>query len=257
MAAVIKFKYQIPTRMILTVKNISKSFELENERILALKDISFDVETGEFLTIIGPSGCGKSTLLRIIAGLIKSTHGEIIWQENPRLGFVFQSFALFPFLTVFDNIDFGLKMKGIKIEERKEIVQELINEVGLSGFENKHPKELSGGMKQRVGIARSLVVNPNVLLLDEPFSALDEFTAQTLRKLLLDIWVKRKITIIQVTHLISEAIELANKIIVLSPAPGRIEKTLINRLSRPRAMRSPEFYALEDELNKLIWQATS
>ncbi len=240
--------------MILQVKNISKNFELENEKVLALRDVSFDVGEGEFLTIIGPSGCGKSTLLRIIAGLTPPTAGEIIWEQQPAIGFVFQSFALFPYLTVLQNIEFGLKMGGVDRNKREKIVRDLISEIGLTGFEDKHPKELSGGMKQRVGIARSLAINPTVLLLDEPFSSLDEFTAENLRKLLLEIWHKRKITIIHVTHLIGEAIEVADRIIVLTPAPGRVEKILSNNITRPRNTRAQEFYALEDELKRLIRQ---
>lgn len=238
--------------MILEVKNISKIFELTEQKIIALKDINFTVDKGEFFTLIGPSGCGKSTLLRVIAQLIPQTTGEIIWEKPPTIGFVFQSYALFPYLTVFQNIEFGLKMRGIERYKREKITKGLISEVGLLGFEDKHPKELSGGMRQRVGLARSLAIMPNVLLLDEPFSSLDEFTAETLRRLLLNIWQKRKITVILITHLIKEAVELADRIAVLTPAPGEIQTILENNLPRPRNIRSTEFFALEDELNKLI-----
>lgn len=238
--------------MMLKVKNISKIFELTEQKIIALKEINFTVDEGEFFTLIGPSGCGKSTLLRVIAQLTPQTTGEIIWEKPPIVGFVFQSYALFPYLTVFQNIEFGLKMKGMEKSKREKITKGLINEVGLSGFEDKHPKELSGGMRQRVGLARSLAIMPNVLLLDEPFSSLDEFTAETSRRLLLDIWQKRKITVILITHLIKEAVELADRVAVLTPAPGEIETILENNLPRPRNIRSAEFFALEDELNKLI-----
>lgn len=236
----------------LKVTDISKSFELEDEKVVALKNISFEVENGQFFTIIGPSGCGKSTILRIISGLQKPSSGSLNWDEKPKIGFVFQSFALFPYLTVSENVEFGLKMQGVSQKERQIKVKELIGEVGLSGFESKHPKELSGGMKQRVGIARALAIEPNVLLLDEPFSSLDEFTAESLRKLLSDLWQSRKITVVMVTHLISEALELSDKILVMSKAPGEVEEVLENTLPRPRNLRSEDFFKLEDKLKKLI-----
>ena len=238
--------------MMLKVKNISKAFELGTEKIYALREVSFEVKNGEFFTLIGPSGCGKSTLLRIIARLSSKTTGEIVWKQPPAIGFVFQSFALFPYLTVFENIEFGLRMQDMEKYKRRKIVKELIEEVGLLGFEDKHPKELSGGMKQRVGIARSLAISPNVLLLDEPFSALDEFTAEILRKLLLDVWQKRKIIVILITHLIREALELSDRIAVMTPPPGTIEKIIQNDLNRPRNLRSKDFFDMEDKLITLI-----
>lgn len=236
----------------LELKDISKIFEFESQRLTVLENINFAVEDGEFFTLIGPSGCGKSTLLRIIAGLEKPTTGKLDWSEAPKIGFVFQSFALFPYLTVYENIEFGLKMTGVEASERKRHVFELIGEVGLSGFENKHPKELSGGMKQRVGIARALAIDPNVLLLDEPFSSLDEFTAENLRNLLLQLWKKRKITVIMVTHLIREAIELSDTILVLTPQPGRVVEKVADTLPRPRDLRAESFFKMEDKLQALI-----
>lgn len=232
----------------LKLNQVSKKFFVDDQQVIALTDVNFEVQKGEFFTIIGPSGCGKSTLLRIIAGLTSPTSGQVSWEEKPILSFVFQNYGLFPFLSVFENIEFGLKMKG----ERSGIVEDLIKEVGLEGFADKHPKELSGGMKQRVGIARALAISPTVLLLDEPFSSLDEFTAENLRKLLVKIWQRRKITIVMVTHLISEAIELSDKIAVMTGAPGTIEKVVENPLKRPRNLRSKEFFALEDELLGII-----
>ncbi len=236
----------------LSVNNISKTFEFDNQKLVVLQRVSFKVKNGEFFTLIGPSGCGKSTLLRIIAGLEKPTAGSLNWEEQPKIGFVFQNFALFPYLTVYQNIEFGLKMTGVSSSERKDIVFELIKEVGLTGFEDKHPKELSGGMKQRVGIARALAIDPNVLLLDEPFSSLDEFTAENLRSLLTRIWQKRKITIIMVTHLIREAIELSDTITVFTPQPGTVEQVITNEIPRPRNLRSPESFKMEDKLKSLI-----
>lgn len=236
----------------LTLSNISKSFETDEEKIIALKDISFEVSDGEFFTIIGPSGSGKSTLLRIIAGLQVPSSGQMHWAKPPKLGFVFQNFALFPFLSVFENIEFGLKMRSIQKSQSKQIVNELIKEVGLTGFESKHPKELSGGMKQRVGLARALAIEPNVLLLDEPFSSLDEFTAEVLRDLTLKLWQTRKITVIMVTHLIREALELSDRIAVLTPQPGTVEQIINNNLDHPRNLRSEDFFKLEDKLKRLI-----
>lgn len=236
----------------ITVNNLTKIFTLDQENITAFENVSFKVNKGEFFTVIGPSGCGKSTLLRVIANLDNPTSGEIIWEEKPNIAFVFQNFALFPFMTVFENIEFCLKMRGVDRKKRQEIVKELIKEVDLEDFSNKHPKELSGGMKQRVGIARSLAIDPNILLLDEPFSSLDEFTAQTLRNLLLDIWQKRKITIILVTHLVREALQLADRICVMTPAPGRVKTIITSSLKRPRNEREKEFFAFEDKLIELI-----
>ena len=251
MALVIEFQYQIPGIMI-TLEGVNKKFEVENQIFTALEDIHFHVKNGEFASIIGPSGCGKSTLLRIIAGLQSATAGQIKWEVTPRIGFVFQNYALFPYLTVYQNIEFGMKMNGTDIAKREQIVHELMAEIGLTEFADKHPHELSGGMRQRVGIARSLAIDPNVLLLDEPFSSLDEFTAETLRKMLLDIWQKRKITVIMVTHLVRESLELSDKIIVMSSSPGRVKLVEENRLPRPRNTRSQEFFTLEDKLVAVI-----
>ncbi len=233
-------------------QEITKKFEVDNQIFTAIENISFEVKREEFMAIVGPSGCGKSTLLRIIANLQKPTSGKIIWEQEPEIGFVFQNYALFPYLTVYKNIEFGLKMLGVEESKRKQVVHELIEEMGLAGFADKHPKELSGGMKQRVGIARALAVDPNILLLDEPFSSLDEFTAESLRRLLLQIWHKRKITIIMVTHLVQESLELADKVLVMRSGPGRVRTIVENPLERPRNLRSSEFYTLEDKLIHMI-----
>ncbi len=236
----------------LKVQNISKTFEVDDSQIQALSDISFNVADKEFVTIIGPSGCGKSTLLRIIAGIMAPTSGSLEWEGSPAKAFVFQNYALFPYFTVFENVEFGLKMAGVPKEDRQKIVGPLIEEVGLKGFEDKHPKELSGGMKQRVGIARALAVDPDVILMDEPFSSLDEFTADTLRDLLLQLWHSRKMTVIMVTHLVREALGLSDQIVVMEATPGRVKAVIDNKLPRPRDARSQPFFNMEDKLTELI-----
>ncbi len=243
---------------ILKVEKITKTFESEEGKIAVLEDISFSVEKGEFLSIIGPSGCGKSTLLRLIAGLEKPSGGNIfadgqkIEGPNPKISFIFQNFALFPWLSVRDNIAFPLKMANMSKQEIQTRVASVIKEVDLLGFEKAHPKELSGGMKQRVGIARALVLESDIILADEPFSALDAFTAKELRDDLLKIWQKFGKTIVLVTHLVEEAVYLSDSIVVLSKRPGRVEKIISNQLPRPRKTRTDGFYRLADELTAII-----
>ncbi len=234
----------------LTITHITKTFHLHGKS--AIKDINLKVEQGEFVNLLGPSGCGKSTLLRIIAGLLPANEGTIHWDKPVKLSFVFQHFALFPYLNVVDNIVFGLRMQGVEFNEQKRIVHELLSEVGLTDVGHKYPKELSGGMRQRVGIARALAINPDVLLLDEPFSALDEFTAKKLRKLLVEVWQRRKMTVIMVTHLIREAVELSDRVVVMTPGPGKIEADVPITLVRPRNLRSEDYFKLEDKLEELV-----
>lgn len=241
------------TKPIISTTNISYTYTNEEtgERLDVLKNISLDVYPGEFVSIIGPSGCGKSTFLKILTGLIKtkksgmSSHAE-------KMSVVFQNFALFPWLTVQENIGFGLKMQGMKKEEIDTIVAEKIIEVELSGFENKYPAELSGGMKQRVGIARALAVSPDLLLMDEPFSSLDAFTAEKLRTKLHDIWLKYKMTIIMVTHLVEEAVELSDRIIVFGARPASVKRVIEVTLERPRDKRSQAYYDFVDLISKEI-----
>jgi len=244
---------------LLSLHNITHHFtEEDHRRFLVLDKISFDVHEGEFVCLIGPSGCGKSTLLRIIAGLMKAEAGEILMHgrppvpEEPEDAMVFQHFALFPFLNVEENIEFGLKMFDVPKAERSKRVHHLIREMGLIGAEHRYPKELSGGMKQRVGLARAFAVQPKVLLMDEPFSALDAFTAATLRNEVLRVWQASKQTIIMVTHLVEEAIELADRIVVLSTHPGRVVRIMDNHLPRPRDKRSKQFFTLVDELTSYV-----
>lgn len=239
--------------IIVSVKNLSYIYtnEESDERINVLKNVSFEVYKGEFVSLVGPSGCGKSTLLKIISGLIKTKRENIILNTT-KISFVFQNFALFPWLTVRENIEFGLKMNNVPKKERIKISQEKINEVGLSGFENKYPIELSGGMKQRVGIARALAMSPDLLFMDEPFSSLDVFTAEKLRAELLEIWMKYKMTIVMVTHLVEEAVELSDRVLVFSQRPTSIKESFKIKFLRPRDKRSEEYFKLVDHITKII-----
>ena len=237
---------------VLTVHNISQSFpDGRGNQVLALDKINLDVQKNEFVCLVGPSGCGKSTLLRLVAGLQTPADGTIELSPDVRLSMIFQNFALFPWLTVTQNIDFGLQMANEDVHKSHEVVKKLIEEMGLTEFADSHPKELSGGMKQRVGIARALAVNPSMLLLDEPFSALDAFTAQKLRAELLKIWGGR-MAVLMVTHLVEEAVQIADRIIVLSARPGHILKEVKVDLPRPRQLRNEKFYKLVDQITKIV-----
>jgi len=233
------------------VKNLVKYFSYGRQKVLVVDNVSFEVKKGEFVCLMGPSGSGKSTLLRILAGLEEFDRGEIT-NLPPKIGFVFQNFALFPWLNVKQNIGFGLKMEGVDKAKRDQKVANLIHKMGLEGFEKAHPKELSGGMRQRVGIARALATNPQVLMLDEPFSSLDEIIALKLRQDLLKIWHETGKTIIMITHLAEEAVFLAQKIIVFSERPARIIAKIDNWLSYPRNPRSQQFYNLVDKITDLL-----
>jgi len=237
---------------ILSTKNIDKSFKLDSSKQKVLDDISVDIKPGEFVCFVGPSGCGKSTLLRLISGLMKPDSGGVTMKPKTKLAFVFQNFGLFPWLTVEQNIGFGLKMNGVPKETIDAEVKKQISQMRLQGFETKHPKELSGGMKQRVGIARALSVKPDILLLDEPFSALDTFTAENLRQDLLNIWQKQQLTVVMVSHLVEEAVELSDKVVIFSAKPGRIKKEIKINLARSRDKRSTQFFNYVDEISALV-----
>jgi NitT/TauT family transport system ATP-binding protein len=238
-------------KTIIDIKNISKKFDKNS----VLRDLSLDIFEGDFNCIVGPSGCGKSTLLRIILGLLKPNNGEIIIRDKkPKIALVFQNFALFPWLTVEENIGFGLKMSNVSKAKIDSSVMKIIEDYGLKGSESLHPKELSGGMKQRVGLARAMVTEPDILLLDEPFSAVDAQTAKDLRTILLHEWIKRGMTVLMVTHLVEEAVELADRIFVLGndPKSSSLKSTTEDKLKRPRNLRSSEFFSLVDELDSKI-----
>jgi len=239
------------------VVNISKTFIGEyGQRVEALSNVSFKVYEGEFLTVVGPSGCGKTTLLRIIAGLEKPDEGyvkidgKIVDGPVPGLGYIPQEFSLFPWRTVAGNIEFGLEVNGVPKIERVKVVKKLISLVGLEGFENSFPKELSGGMKQKVAIARALAIDPIVLLLDEPFANLDAQTRSYMQRELVRIWYKHRKTVIFVTHHLEEAIYLADRIILLSSRPGKVKMELKIDLPRPRVVTSPEFVEIRAWLLK-------
>ncbi len=246
--------------MLAEIRNISKTFESEGKNILALDNVNFSVEDNDFICIVGPSGCGKSTLLRIIVGLEKPTVGEVLFRgeiikaDNPKVAMVFQNFALFPWLTVKGNIELVLESMK-KEKDIGQIACKYIKAVGLDGFENVYPRELSGGMKQRVGFARALAVEPVLLCMDEPFSALDALTSQNLKDELLILWADTSMppdAVIMVTHNVEEAVYMANRIIVLSPRPGKVVADLKIALERPRNRKDPEFYQWVDKVYSLI-----
>lgn len=240
---------------VITLKNIEKNFKEDSKELIALREISFTVEEGEFFVILGPSGSGKSTLLRIMSGLEKDFEGHLSLGSGLKrsdLSFVFQQFALLPWMSVSENVEIGLLQgKMTQTQRRKRVLTEL-EKLGLDKFENSYPKELSGGMKQRVGIARALMTDPKIIFMDEPFSALDSFTAQELREEIIEIWQRTKTTIVMVTHLIPEALELADRIAVLTARPGRLEAIVNNSLPRPRQKRSEKFYQMEDKITELV-----
>lgn len=233
----------------------------DNYDIRVLDDINLEIQSGEFIALLGPSGSGKSTLLRIITGLSRPSYGTVLYRggpidgPNPHAAMVFQSFALYPWLTVQQNVELGLVAKGAPLETRRQRAIELIDLIGLNGYEDAFPKELSGGMRQRVGFARALAVDPELLCMDEPFSALDFLTAENLRSELLDLWLESRIptrAILMVTHGIEEAVYMADRIIILSKNPARIVADLPNSLPFPRNRKSPEFVAMVDQVYKIV-----
>ena len=243
---------------ILGLHAVSKQFELQGGRIDALRDANLSIRKGEFVCLIGASGCGKSTLLRIVAGFDTPSRGQAqMWgtsikSPGPERGMVFQDYALFPWLTVRGNIAFGPRSRGRSTEEVRDTVERFIALVGLQRFADAYPHQLSGGMKQRVAIARVLANDAEVLLMDEPFGALDAMTRERLQDELLAIWERTGLTVLFVTHSIEEAIFLADRIVVMSPGPGRIESEIGVALPRPRDVMSSEFNQLRRELSEVL-----
>ncbi|GIP39833.1 ABC transporter ATP-binding protein [Paenibacillus sp. J31TS4] len=245
--------------MRVVVDGVSKTFrDKKGKEVTALSQIDFAINKEEFVVLVGPSGCGKSTLLNIVGGLLSPTEGGVYFeglsakQDDPRLGIVFQEIALFPWRTVIDNIAFGLEEMGVGKKERLEKAKVYLDMVGLTGFEQAYPKQLSGGMRQRAGIARALAIEPDLLLMDEPFSALDAQTRTLMQEELLTIWSRTRLSTLYVTHNISEAVYLADRVVVLSRHPGRIKEII--PIDLPKAGRdSEEFRVPFDDYVKQIW----
>ncbi len=225
----------------LHIHNVTKTYRSNGNELLAVEEIDLKIKNKEFATLLGPSGCGKSTLLRIVAGLIKPTQGiarldgQVIREPGQDRGMVFQSYTLFPWLTVKENIQFGLEISGMSKPNQEKIAQEFVEKVGLKGFERVYPKGLSGGMKQRVAIARALANNPAILLLDEPFGALDAQTRALMQELLTRVWEELHKTILFVTHDVEEAIFLSDRVFVMTARPGKIKAEIDVPLPRPRS----------------------
>ncbi|GLI27739.1 ABC transporter ATP-binding protein [Agromyces rhizosphaerae] len=244
----------------ISVREVSKTFPLKGEEFVALDRVSIDIADNEFVTVVGPSGCGKSTLMNVLAGLETPTGGEALVDgksvsgPGPERGVIFQQYALFPWLTVRKNVEFGLKVAGVPKAQRRERAEHFIEMVGLQQFADALPKMLSGGMKQRCAIARAYAVNPSILLMDEPFGALDALTRVRLQEQLLETWSQEKRTVMFITHDVDEAVFLANRVIVMAARPGRIFDVIDVDLPYPRTedMRlSPEFA----DLRNRVWHS--
>jgi len=248
----------------LEIRDLNQSFPRDDGSTLTvLEHLTFEVKDKEFVCILGSSGCGKTTLLRLIAGLDEAGSGIIVLDgeemkgTSPKVGYVFQEYSLFPWRTVIDNIAFGLEMRGIPKEERYRIAERYLDLVNLAHFRNSYPSELSGGMRQRVAVARALALDPVLLLMDEPFGALDAQTRNMLQQELLDIWAKTKKTIIFITHSVDEAVFLSDRILVLTPSPGRLCRIFSIGLPRPRDRTSVEFAQVRRDVLDLINQNCS
>lgn len=252
---------------LLELRQVNKRFASTDHRedIVVLKDIDFSLHPGEIVAILGRSGCGKSTLLRIICGLTPASDGQVFYRNQPvsrpvaGISMVFQTFGLFPWLTVLENVELGLEAQGVPATERRQRALAAIDMIGLDGFESAYPKELSGGMRQRVGFARALVVNPDVLLMDEAFSALDVPTSETLRGDLLDLWLERQIptrAILMVSHSIEETLMIADRVVVLDSNPGRVKAELPITLKHPRDYTAPVFRRLVEQIYEIMTATT-
>ncbi|HWQ68077.1 MAG TPA: ABC transporter ATP-binding protein [Methanospirillum sp.] len=244
------------------ITDLTRQFVRDDGALVeAIGGVSLSIKDDELISFVGPSGCGKTTLLRIIAGLDSASSGEILVDGNvisgpsPKVGMVFQEYSLFPWRSVLDNVAFGPEMKGVPRQKREEIARYYVSLVGLELFEQSYPYELSGGMRQRVAIARALANDPDLLLMDEPFGALDAQTRNKMQAELLTIWEKKKKTILFVTHSVDEAVFLSDKIVVLSPRPGKVRAIVPVTIPRPRDRTEPAFGALRREVLALIEEA--
>ena len=247
---------------LLQVRNIRQAYTKEaSADFIVLDNVDLTMQSGEIVGLLGRSGSGKSTLLRIVSGLLRPTAGEVVWRgaalqgPAPGVAMVFQSFALFPWLTVQENVEIGLEAQGIRRAERRERAEAAIDLIGLGGYESAYPKEMSGGMRQRVGLARALVVHPDLLLMDEPFSALDVLTAETLRTDLIDLWMERKLpvkSVLLVTHNIEEAVLMCDRILVFSSNPGRVAQELRVPFAHPRNRHDAAFRKFVDDIYALM-----
>ncbi len=246
---------------LLTLENIYQEYGTGERRFTAVENVNLQLLAGEFVALLGPSGCGKSTLLRIITGLQNASRGNVIYRGerltgvNPHASIVFQTFALFPWLSVIENVSLALKIKGFEEPQRSQKAEELLDRVGLDGFETAYPRELSGGMRQKVGFARAMAVEPELLCLDEPFSALDVLSAESLRGELLELWTEGKIptkSILMVSHNIEEAVFLADRIVIMDKEPGRIIAEHVIDLPHPRQRKSEVFQAHVDQVYELL-----
>jgi|TARA_Y100000310_G_scaffold339470_1_gene432200 NitT/TauT family transport system ATP-binding protein len=240
----------------IVVQNVNKCFNqrVKGKEVYALDVVNFSIKKGEFFVLLGPSGCGKTTLLNIMAGFETPTTGKVlidgkeVTAPDTRHVTMFQEHALLPWRTVLYNVEYGLEMQDLEGEKKKKIVEKYLRLVGLEGSENLRPSEISGGMKQRVQLARTLAVNPDIIFMDEPLGALDHFTRERLQKELIDIWKKEKKTIVLITHNITSAIMLADRIAVMSPLPGRIKRIIDVPIKRPRDRFSSKFIKIEKEI---------
>ena len=241
----------------IAIRDAAVVFDAEGGAVEAVRKVSLDVEPGQFVSIIGPSGCGKSTLLNMVAGFVQPTSGDLLVDgqavrgPGSDRGVVFQQYSLFPWLTVRKNVEFGLKMRGLSSADREPQARTLLGLAGLLGFENHYPDQLSGGMKQRVGIVRALATNPQVLLMDEPFGALDSQTRVVMQEILTNMWQQFRISVLFVTHDIEEAIFLSDKIYVMTARPGRIKAAITVPLSRPRTSEMTSSLPFMDMVQRL------
>jgi len=245
---------------LLELQHVSRHYGKEHHRFTAVQDVNLQILPGEFVCLLGPSGCGKSTLLRMIAGLAPTSEGQILYRGelltgvNPHTTIVFQTFALYPWLTVLENVEVPLKAQGMPLDQRRRMALTQIDRVGLDGFESAYPRELSGGMRQKCGFARAMVVQPELLCLDEPFSALDVLSAESLRGELMELWLSKAIptkAVLMVTHNIEEAVLMADRIVVMDKEPGRIVGEVVVTLRHPRRRKDTTFQAIVDRVYAL------